>query len=56
MTITIRNAAQYRDALARAKDLQAIRQSDLGHLMTAAEQNELLRLGEALDRFELSRS
>lgn len=51
----IRNAEQYRNALARAKDLSARRQSDLGHLMSAAEQNELLALGEDLDRYELSR-
>lgn len=51
--IRIRNASQYRDALNRAKDLEARREFSV---LTHKEMSELLALGEALDTYELARA
>jgi hypothetical protein len=51
--IRIRNASQYRDALARAKELEARRACAT---LTHKEMSEMLALGEALDAYELARA
>lgn len=52
MTVKIRNARQYREALNRVDVLE---QQSKNSPALHAIRNELLALGEALDRFELSR-
>jgi hypothetical protein len=49
--IRIRNASQYRNALTRAKDLEARREFAV---LTRKEMSEMLALGEALDAYEIA--
>ena len=50
----IKNARQYREALARIEDLLAQRDVEFGLLWSNKLGNELLGLGAAVDQFELT--